>query len=88
MAWKKEAFGTLENGAAVSKYTLTNENGVSAAFTDLGGTWLEMKVPDRDGKLADVLLGYDSVEDILTKSGHMGEIVGATPTGSEAQPLH
>lgn len=29
MAWKKEAFGTLENGAAVSKYTLTNENGVS-----------------------------------------------------------
>lgn len=76
MAWKKEAFGTLENGAAVSKYTLTNENGVSAAFTDLGGTWLEMKVPDRDGKLADVLLGYDSVEDILTKSGHMGEIVG------------
>ena len=36
MAWKKEAFGTLENGAAVSKYTLTNENGVSAAFTDLG----------------------------------------------------
>ena len=46
MAWKKEAFGTLENGAAVSKYTLTNENGVSAAFTDLGGIWLEMKVPD------------------------------------------
>ena len=76
MAWKKEAFGTLENGAAVSKYTLTNENGVSAAFTDLGGTWLEMKVPDRNGKLADVLLGYDSVEDILTKSGHLGEIVG------------
>ena len=76
MAWKKEAFGTLENGAAVSKYTLTNENGVSAAFTDLGGIWLEMKVPDRNGKLADVLLGYDSVEDILTKSGHLGEIVG------------
>lgn len=76
MAWMKEKFGTMENGAEVSKYILTNENGVSAAFTDLGGTWLEMKVPDRNGRMEDVLLGYDSVEGILTKSGHLGEIVG------------
>ncbi len=76
MAWKKELLGTLENGAEVSKYILTNENGVSAAFTDLGGTWLEMTVPDRDGRMKDVLLGYDTVDGLLTKSGHLGEIVG------------
>lgn len=76
MAWKKEAFGTLKNGAEVSKYTLTNENGVSAAFTDLGGVWLEMKVPDKDGKFEDVLLGYDCADRVLNGSGHLGEIVG------------
>lgn len=76
MAWKKDLFGTMENGAEVWKYTLTNENGVSAAFTDLGGIWLEMVVPDKNGTMKDVLLGYDSVEGLLTKSGHLGEIVG------------
>ncbi|MDO4268212.1 MAG: aldose epimerase family protein [Eubacteriales bacterium] len=76
MAWKKEILGALDNGAQVSKYTLTNENGVSAAFTDLGGTWMEMKTPDKDGNFKDVLLGYDTVEGLLTKSGHLGEIVG------------
>lgn len=76
MAWKKEVFGTLANGAQADKYTLTNENGVSASFTNLGGIWLEMIVPDRNGKMDDVLLGFDSVEDCLTKGGHLGEIVG------------
>ena len=76
MAWKKELFGALDNGAQVYKYTLTNGNGVSASFTDLGGIWLEMKVPDRDGKMDDVLLGYGSVETCLHEGGHLGEIVG------------
>lgn len=76
MAWKKEMFGVLENGAQADKYTLTNENGASAAFTNLGGIWLEMKVPDKNGNIDDVLLGYDTAEKCLTQSGHMGEIVG------------
>lgn len=76
MAWKKEVFGTLENGAQADMYTLTNENGVSAAFTNLGGIWLKMLVPDREGKLEDVLLGYDTVEKCMSLGGHLGEIVG------------
>lgn len=76
MAWKKEVFGTLESGAQADKYILTNENGVSAAFTNLGGIWLEMLVPDKDGRLEDVLLGYDTVEKCTTQGGHLGEIVG------------
>lgn len=76
MAWKKEVFGTLENGAQADKYTLTNENGVSAAFTNLGGIWLSMMVPDKDGNMGDVILGRGSVEHCLTLSGHLGEIVG------------
>ena len=49
MAFRKETFGTLENGAVITKYILTNEHGLKAAFTDLGGIWLEMWVPDKHG---------------------------------------
>ena len=47
MAFSKETFGTLENGAVITKYTLTNKHGLKASFTDLGGIWLEMWVPDK-----------------------------------------
>lgn len=76
MGWKKEVFGTLENGAQVNRYTLTNGNGVSASFTDLGGIWLSMVVPDKSGQMEDVLLGRATVEHCLSLSGHLGEIVG------------
>ena len=65
MAFRKETFGTLENGAVITKYILTNEHGLKAAFTDLGGIWLEMWVPDKHGTLADVVLGYDEPEKYL-----------------------
>ncbi len=76
MGWIKEEFGTLENGAQADKYTLTNQNGLSASFTNLGGIWLSMMAPDQKGKLEDVVLGRASVKDYLTLSGHLGEIVG------------
>ena len=76
MGWKKEGFGTLKNGEKAEKYILTNENGVSASFTNLGGIWLSMIVPDKNGKMEDVLLGRGTAEGCLTLSGHLGEIVG------------
>lgn len=76
MAWKKEGFGTLPDGGEADRYILTNENGVSAVFTNLGGIWLQMLVPDRNGMFADVLLGYDTVDKCLTYPGHLGEPVG------------
>lgn len=76
MSYIKTEFGTLENGTVVYRYTLTNQNGVSASFTDLGGVWLTMMVPDRNGNMADVVLGVDTVENLLCNPGHMGEIVG------------
>ena len=76
MAFRKETFGTLENGAVITKYILTNEHGLKAAFTDLGGIWLEMWVPDKHGTLTDVVLGYDEPEKYLHQDAHFGEIVG------------
>ena len=71
MAWRKEVFGTLKDGTQVDRYTLVNENGVSASFTNLGGIWLTMVVPDKDGNMEDILLGR-----YMTMKGHLGEIVG------------
>lgn len=76
MGYTKTDFGTMKDGRAVYRYTLTNENGVSASFTDLGAIWLTMVVPDKDGHMADVVLGYDTVETILGGTGHLGEMVG------------
>ena len=52
MGCAKTEFGRLEDGRMVYRYTLTNEQGASASFTDLGGIWLTMVVPDRDGRMA------------------------------------
>ena len=66
----------MEDGREVSRYTLTNQNGVSASFLDLGAIWSTMLVPDRNGEMADVLLGHETVTDCLISDGHLGEAVG------------
>lgn len=76
MAYKKEQWGVMPSGEPVSLYTLTNENGVSASFTDLGGTWVTMVVSDREGKMTDVVLGYDNVEAYLENPPHFGAPIG------------
>ena len=73
---EKTIFGTMEDGREVSRYTLTNQNGVSASFLDLGAIWSTMLVPDRNGEMADVLLGHETVADCLVSDGHLGEAVG------------
>jgi len=60
---QREWFGITSNGTVVEQYTLTNRNGIVAKFITLGGTLRELHVPDRNGILADVVLGLDTVAD-------------------------
>lgn len=76
MPYIKEAFGRMPDGRTVHKYTLKNKNNVTAAFLDLGAIWQSMRVPDREGRFDDVVLGYDSVDCYLAGDAHLGEIVG------------
>lgn len=76
MAIKVERFGQMPDGRQVDLYTLTNGNGISASFTNLGGSWVSMMVPDKNDELADVVLGYDTVEGYLANTPHLGEIIG------------
>ena len=76
MSIQKEHFGNMPDGQEVFKYTLTNKEGVSASFITLGAVWVSMMVPDREGKMADVVLGYDDLESYLQNPPHFGAPIG------------
>lgn len=69
-------FGTTAAGDAVEIFTLTNAHGLEARITSYGGILVSLRVPDRSGRLADVVLGYDSLEGYLRDKAYFGAIVG------------
>ena len=77
MSITKTFFGNLPNGDEVDLYTITNKKGSSVSLMTLGGGIQALKVPDRNGELADVVLGFDEPEHYLnTDLGYQGLLVG------------
>jgi aldose 1-epimerase len=72
----KSDFGKTPDGTAVDLYTLTNANGVKAKIITYGALLTELLVPDRDGKLDDVVLGFDDLKGYLGGHPYFGAIVG------------
>lgn len=70
-----EPFGMVE-GASVERYTLANANGMEVGILTFGGVVQSIHVPDKGGTMANVVLGFDNMEDYLTKSDYFGAIVG------------
>lgn len=75
MAVTTESFGKTEDGTEVTLYTISN-NGLTASVTNFGAILVKLFVPDKEGKIADVALGYDSVEGYLTNGSFFGATVG------------
>ncbi len=73
---EKKPFGKTPDGQPVDLYVLTNKNGVEAAITNYGGAVVSLKVPDRNGKFGDVVLGYDSLDGYVNDKSYFGAIVG------------
>lgn len=71
-----QPFGTLPDGTAVEKYTLSNASGASADVITYGGIITALRVPDRNGKLADVVLGFDTLQAYLAGHPYFGAIIG------------
>jgi aldose 1-epimerase len=69
-------FGKMPDGRSVPAVTLTNANGISATVIALGATLQSVVMPDRDGKKADVALGYDNLSDYIDKPQYFGSTVG------------
>lgn len=64
----KSDFGQTPDGKAVDLYTLRNSKGMEATIMTYGGIVTSLKVPDRDGKFADVVLGFDSLDGYVSDS--------------------
>ncbi|KQN91080.1 aldose epimerase [Sphingomonas sp. Leaf231] len=73
---QRAAFGTLPDGTAVEAVTLTGNNGVSARIMTLGATLQSFNAPDREGKVADITLGYDDAASYVTAPNFWGQTVG------------
>lgn len=74
---KKENFQLTIESKEVELYTLRNNNGCVAQFTNYGGRWLSMWTPDKQGKFADVILGFDTIGRYINAAEkYHGSIVG------------
>jgi aldose 1-epimerase len=73
---KTTVFGKLPDGREVRQYTLTNRAGITAQVINYGATLTSLFVPDRNGKMADVVLGFDSVQGYREGTAYFGAIVG------------
>nr|HEV7955128.1 aldose epimerase family protein [Candidatus Acidoferrales bacterium] len=73
---KKQLFGKTADGTEVYLYTLTNKNGMEAGIMNFGGTLVSLKVPDRNSKLADIVLGYDTLAEYVSGGSYFGATVG------------
>ena len=72
----QSTFGKMSDGRSVPAVTLTNANGISAKVIALGATLQSVVMPDRDGKNADVALGYDNLSDYIDTPQYFGSTVG------------
>lgn len=73
---QRSTFGVLSNGVRIEAVTLTNGHGVSARIITYGATLQALEVPDRNGYLADVTLGYDDLAGYLRMTDYFGATIG------------
>jgi aldose 1-epimerase len=71
-----QPFDETAGGEQVDVYTLRNANGVTVRAINYGGIILSLEVPDRDGRLEDVVLGYESLAEYEADSPYFGAIIG------------
>ncbi len=61
MSVAQKSFGTTKNGEEVTLYTITNKNNVSVSVIDYGANLVSLMVPDKNGNVEDIVLGFDNV---------------------------
>ena len=69
-------FGNFDDGTAIQLYTLKNAHGMVAKIINYGATIQELWVPDRTGKLGDVVLGFDNLKSYTGSHPHFGGVIG------------
>ena len=73
---RKQPFGKTASGDQIDLYSLTNKKGMEVSVTNFGATVVTLRVPDRSGKAADVVLGFDNLEGYENGKSYFGATVG------------
>jgi aldose 1-epimerase len=76
MSIEKDIFGKFDNGSEAEIFTLSNQTGIEAKITSFGATLVSLKLPDRNGKFADVVLGYDALDGYVNDTYYFGCTAG------------
>ncbi len=69
-------FGRMPDGREVGLYTLTNASGMVVKLTNYGAIIVAVEVPDRDGRIDDVVLGYETFEPYIKRGGFSAAVIG------------
>jgi len=69
-------FGALPDGTPIEIFTLTNATGIEVRAMSYGATLVSIRTPDRAGQFADIALGFDRLDDYVTRSRFFGALVG------------
>lgn len=72
----KSDFVSEVEGKPTALYVLKNKNGAEACITNYGGRLVSVMVPDKKGKMTDVVLGYDNVNQYVASDGNYGALIG------------
>jgi aldose 1-epimerase len=75
-AVEEQPFGTTKEGKKITLYTLTNSHHMEVRAMNYGAIIVSLKVPDRKGRVADIVLGHDTLEGYFDNSPHLGGLVG------------
>src|SRR3954447_13772251 len=76
MGIAREPFGTLPDGTAIERWRLQNAHGLQLEFLSHGGILSALRVPDRQGRAANILLGLPRLEDYVARSPYFGGLIG------------
>lgn len=73
---RQEVFGVMPDGDTVTIYTLSNGNDMKVRILNYGGIVQSVEVPDKNGKLSDVVLGFDDLDSYFKDSPYFGALIG------------
>ena len=76
MEIKKDVFGKTDEGEEAEIFTLSNDNGITAKVTSYGATLVSLETPDKNGKIADIVLGFDTPDEYARDVSYQGCTVG------------
>ena len=71
-----EPYGVMDDGTKINRYTMTNANGMVVRVINYGGIITSILAPDREGKLTDIVLGYDSLSQYVANNPYFGALIG------------